>query len=109
MEICEIFKDIKKIIIVKLITDIPNNSKGICVYVTDSFLTYLYMHVVVVVVPNSQRKLGGIWLLNIYLSLLNRNWDYESDFKYMYLFFNLKYYPDILISETKYILSPLII
>jgi hypothetical protein len=44
-------------------------------------------------------------------TLLNRNWnyEYESDFKYMYLFFNLKYYPDILISETKYILSPLII
>ena len=41
--------------------------------------------------------------------LLNRNRDYESDFKYMYLFFNLKYYPDILISETKYISSPLII
>jgi len=32
---------------------------------------------------------------------LNRNSDFESDFKYMYLFFNLKYYPDILISEQK--------
>jgi hypothetical protein len=40
---------------------------------------------------------------------MNGNWDYKSDFKYMYLFFNLKYYPDILILETKYMLSPLII
>jgi hypothetical protein len=45
---------------VKLMTDIPNNTKGICVYVTDSFLTYLFMPVVVVLVPNSYRKLGGI-------------------------------------------------
>ena len=61
MEICEIFKDIKKkIVIVKLITDIPNNSKGICVYVTDSFLTYMFMPVVVVALPNSYRKFGGI-------------------------------------------------
>jgi hypothetical protein len=44
--------------IVKLMTDIPNNTKGICVYVTDSFLTYLFMPVVVVPVPNSYRKLG---------------------------------------------------
>jgi hypothetical protein len=51
---------LKKKIIVKLITDIPNNSKGICVYVTDSFLTYFFMPVVVVAVPNSNRKLGGI-------------------------------------------------
>ena len=51
--------------IVKLMTDIPNNTKGICVYVTDSFLTYLCMRVVVFPVPNSYRKLGGIWLLNI--------------------------------------------
>jgi dipeptidase len=50
MEICEIFKDIKKTIIVKLMTDIPNNTKGICVYATDSFLTYLFMPVVVVLV-----------------------------------------------------------
>jgi len=34
--------------IVKLMTDIPNNTKGICVYVTDSFLTYVFMPVVVV-------------------------------------------------------------
>jgi hypothetical protein len=60
MEISEILKDIKKKIIVKLMTDIPNNTKGICVYVTDSFLTYLFMPVVVVPVPNSYRKLGGI-------------------------------------------------
>ena len=40
---------------------------------------------------------------------LKIDYEYESDFKYMYLFFNLKYYPDILISETKYILSPWII
>jgi hypothetical protein len=31
--------------------------------------------------------------------------DYESESKYMYLFFNLKYYPDISISETKYLES----
>jgi hypothetical protein len=49
----------KKNFIVKLITDILNNSKGICVYATDSFLTYLFMPVVVVAVPNSYRKLGG--------------------------------------------------
>jgi hypothetical protein len=29
-------------------------------YVADSFLTYLFMPVVVVPVPNSYRKLGGI-------------------------------------------------
>jgi hypothetical protein len=46
--------------IVKLMTDIPNNTKGICVYATDSFLTYLCMPVVVIPVPNSYRKLGGI-------------------------------------------------
>jgi hypothetical protein len=46
--------------IVKLMTDIPNNTKGICVYVTDSVLTYLFKPVVVVPVPNSYRKLGGI-------------------------------------------------
>ena len=45
-------------IIVKLITDIPNNSKGICVYVTDSFLTYLFMPVVVAV-PNYTENLVG--------------------------------------------------
>ena len=50
----------KNFFIVKLMTDIPNNTKGICVYVTDSFLTYLFMPVVVVSVPNSYRKLGGI-------------------------------------------------
>ena len=50
----------KKIFIVKLMTDIPNNTKGICVYATDSFLTYLCMRVVVLPVPNSYRKLGGI-------------------------------------------------
>ena len=49
----------KKKIIVKLITDIPNNSKGICVYVTDSFLTYLFMPVVVVAVPNYTENLVG--------------------------------------------------
>jgi dipeptidase len=43
MEISEILKDIKNKIIVKLMTDIPNNTKGICVYATDSFLTYLFM------------------------------------------------------------------
>ena len=46
--------------IVKLMIDIPNNTKGICVYVTNSFLTYLFMPVVVVPVPNSYRKLGEI-------------------------------------------------
>ena len=51
---------LKKKIIVKLMTDIPSNTKDICVYATDSFLTYLFMHVVVVPVPNSYRKLGGI-------------------------------------------------
>ena len=51
---------ILKKIIVKLMTDIPNNTKGTCVYATDSFLTYLFMPVVVFAVPNSYRKLGGI-------------------------------------------------
>jgi hypothetical protein len=60
MEISEIFKDIKNKIIVKLMTDIPKNTKGICIYATDSFMTYLFMPVVVVPVPNSHRKLGGI-------------------------------------------------
>jgi hypothetical protein len=50
----------KKNFIVKLMTDIPNNTKDIYVYATDSFLTYLFMPVVVVSVPNSYRKLGGI-------------------------------------------------
>jgi hypothetical protein len=50
---------ILKKIIVKLITDIPNNSKGICVYVTDSFLTYLFMPVVVVAVPIPTENLVG--------------------------------------------------
>jgi hypothetical protein len=36
MEISEILKDIKNKIIVKLMTDIPNNTKGICVYATDA-------------------------------------------------------------------------
>jgi hypothetical protein len=48
------------VFIVKLMTDIPNNTKDICVYVTGSFLTYLSMPVVVFPVPNSYRKLGGI-------------------------------------------------
>jgi hypothetical protein len=51
---------LKTFFIVKLMTDIPNNTKGICVYATDSFLTYLFMPVVVIPVPNSYRKLGGI-------------------------------------------------
>jgi hypothetical protein len=46
MEICEILKDIKNYIcIVKLMTDIPNNTKGICV-VCNRHFSDIFVHAV---------------------------------------------------------------
>jgi hypothetical protein len=46
MEICEMFKDIKNYIcIVKLMTDIPNNTEGICVVCNRHFFD-IYVHAV---------------------------------------------------------------
>ena len=46
MEICEIFKDIKNYIcIVKRMTDIPNNTEGICV-VCNRHFSDIFVHAV---------------------------------------------------------------
>ena len=90
----------------------------ICIYVCVALFFSLFLftyqtYLVICYILTLSNVSMKIPQLDHYLSLLKfkviRCGDYESDFKYMYLFFNLKYYPDILISETKYIVSPLII
>ena len=55
-------------------------------YVTDIFLIYLFMPVVVVPVPNSYRKLDGLWWLNILtLTCMFEISQYDNEQRYQIL------------------------